>query len=458
MTNVERKVGVFFLLGLAFLLFLTILVGKIKPFRKGYYYHITFDYVAGLRVGDEVRLAGVKVGEVTDVKFSGNKIVVTVWVKRGTPIKKDSVFTIANVSIMGGKLVSISMGSPQAPFLKPGSVVKGKNPPRVEEIVDRATELGEEILATVKKVDKLISGMSTWLEENKENLTSSFRKISEVGDKFSALLTSLKELTEGVKKGEGTVGRLFKDEEMYERAKNLLAQAEKAVENISNAGKEAESMIKDWRKEVKPFLKNLKEITSRVKEGKGTVGKLLSSEEMYGEVKSTLTSTQKVMKETKEIVEKIKRVKTFWGYEGGYSWEERGMEHLGYIKIQPREGKYYLVGGGMDMWDDTPLFRAEIGKEVREGICLKGGWLGTGGGLGLELEKGKWIWEIEGAYKEDVKPFYLRGRVYYPISENLRVFLGGENLLDESFILIGIKVEFEDEDIRYLLGALSLAR
>ena len=38
------------------------------------------------------------------------------------------------------------------------------------------------------------------------------------------------------------------------------------------------------------------------------------------------------------------------------------------------------------------------------------------------------------------------------------VFIGGENLLDESYLMVGIKVEFEDEDIKYMIGALSVAR
>ena len=368
--SVEKKVGIFFTVGFILLLFLTILVGKIKPFRKGVLYYINFNYVAGLRVGDEVRLAGMKVGEVTDLKFSGSKITVTIWVKRGTPIKQDSQFTITSVSIMGGKLVSITLGSPDSPLRKPGSVVKGIDPPRVEELITEATEIGEEVKETLKKFQNIASNLSGWNE--------AFVKIQE-------LTHSIRELVNQINQGEGTLGKLIKEKDTYEKLVNIIREGEEASRDIKELSKKANSTFDRWEKEISPSLKELREILEKINKGEGTVGKLIASEEMYKEVKETLKSTKKVSAGAKDMIEQIKQVRTFIGYEGGTGFDKKGAVHTGYLRIEPRPGKYYLIGGGTEMEEEIPLFRAEIGKEIRKKVALHGGWIETGGGIGHHL-------------------------------------------------------------------------
>ncbi|MCD6219677.1 MCE family protein [Candidatus Calescamantes bacterium] len=457
--SVEKKVGIFFIVGLIFLLFLTILVGKIKPFRKGILYYINFNYVAGLRVGDEVRLAGMKVGEVTDLKFSGSKITVTIWVKKGTPIKQDSQFTITSVSIMGGKLVSITLGSPDSPLMKSGSVVKGIDPPRVEELITEATEIGEEVKETLKKFQNIASKLSGWVEENRENIGKSITQFNETFVEVQELTHSIRELVNQINQGEGTLGKLIKEKDTYEKLVNIIREGEEASRDIKELSKKANSTFDRWEKEISPSLKELREILEKINKGEGTVGKLIASEEMYKEVKETLKSTKKVSAGAKDMIEQIKQVRTFIGYEGGTGFDKKGAVHTGYLRIEPRPGKYYLIGGGTEMEEEIPLFRAEIGKEIRKKVALHGGWIETGGGLGITFNPRENLKILtEGFYRKDVEPFYFRSRIYYRMRKNMWVFIGGENLLDESYLMVGIKVEFEDEDIKYMIGALSVAR
>ncbi|NOZ63881.1 MAG: MCE family protein [Caldiserica bacterium] len=457
--NVEKKVGTFFILGLVFLLLLTILVGKIKPFRKGALYYINFSYVAGLRVGDEVRLAGMKVGEVADLKFTGSKITVTVWVRKDTPIKKDSQFTISSVSIMGGKLVSITLGSPDSPLRKPGSVIRGIDPPRVEELITEAARIGEEVKETLKKFQSIALQLSEWLGENKENISTSISRFNKTFAEVQELTTSLRKLVSEIDQGEGTLGKLIKDKETYEKLQAILSQGEKASKNIEELSQKVNLNFDKWEKEVTPSLENLREILEKINKGEGTVGKLVTSEEMYKDVKETLKSAKKISAGAEGLIKRINQVKTYIGYEGGVGSNKMGATHMGYLRIEPRPGKYYLVGGGMEMAEDLPLFRAEIGKEIKKNIMLHGGWIETGGGLGVTFSPRKNL-EIltEGFYQKGIKPFYLRSRIYYRVKNNMWVFIGGENLLDTSYLMVGIKLDFEDQDIKYMIGALSAAR
>ena len=451
--SIEKKVGTFFILGLIFLIFLSILVGKIKPFRRGSYYHIIFNYVAGLKIGDEVRLAGLKVGEVTGVKFSKNKIIVTIWVRSKTPIKEDSKFTISSISIMGGKLLSITMGSTESPLLKPGSVIKGISPPRIEELVSEATEISNEVKRTLTKLQNVISRISEITEKSKEDVKKSISNFNKTSTEIQELASSLKLLIKNINEGNGTIGKLVREKDIYENLTKILDKGNEAVKNINKLSKEANENLKKWDEEISPSLRNLKEILEKVNKGKGVAGKLINSEEIYKNVKETLKSTEKVSKEAEKMIKRVNQVKTFIGYEGSKDIQ------TGYLRIEPREGKYYLVGGGWDIDKNLSLFRAEIGQEVKKNVVLYGGWLETGGGIGVTLSPKENLKILtEGFYRKEIRPFYLRTRIYYRVRKNLWIFIGGENLLDESYLNVGIKIEFEDKDLKYLISALSIAR
>jgi phospholipid/cholesterol/gamma-HCH transport system substrate-binding protein len=87
----------------------------------GYTLYASFSSVAGLNVGSDVRMAGVKVGtvdsEVIDPKTYLARIAMTV--RKGLEIPRDSGLSVASESLLGGEYLSISPGGDTA-MLKPG--------------------------------------------------------------------------------------------------------------------------------------------------------------------------------------------------------------------------------------------------------------------------------------------------------------------------------------------------
>ena len=79
--NTEKKVGMAFFVGIALLMALTFWVGKIRLFENGYIIKVNFSQIGGLKKGDTVTLAGMKVGRVEDFDIKDNKIQVSLWIK-----------------------------------------------------------------------------------------------------------------------------------------------------------------------------------------------------------------------------------------------------------------------------------------------------------------------------------------------------------------------------------------
>jgi phospholipid/cholesterol/gamma-HCH transport system substrate-binding protein len=125
--TLEIGTGLFVLLGFAALLFLTTQLPasgiKFGGAKAGYKVTAEFDNIGDLKVGSPVSMSGVRVGEVTNIRFDSKdyKAVVTMRVDpQYKQIPDDSFASIETQGLLGGKYIGISPGG-QDTYLKDGS-------------------------------------------------------------------------------------------------------------------------------------------------------------------------------------------------------------------------------------------------------------------------------------------------------------------------------------------------
>jgi phospholipid/cholesterol/gamma-HCH transport system substrate-binding protein len=107
---------------LAFLAFAVAHSGRTAG--SGYTLQARFDRIDGLNIGGDVRIAGVKVGTVTDEYIDPKTFsaVVTLSVRNGLELPKDTGASITSESLLGGKYISLSPGGDET-NLKPGQMI-----------------------------------------------------------------------------------------------------------------------------------------------------------------------------------------------------------------------------------------------------------------------------------------------------------------------------------------------
>jgi phospholipid/cholesterol/gamma-HCH transport system substrate-binding protein len=91
---------------------------------SGYPLIARFDHIDGLTVGSDVRMAGVKVGTISDARIDPQSYlaVVTLTVQDGLQLPKDSSAEVTSDGLLGGKFLSLSPGG-DSTMLKPGGVI-----------------------------------------------------------------------------------------------------------------------------------------------------------------------------------------------------------------------------------------------------------------------------------------------------------------------------------------------
>ena len=146
----EVKVGAVTLGGLIILALMLTFLGVFSFAGKTYKLNVMFDDVNGLKVGNEVRFAGVPVGKVEDIQVSGSKVKVVMKLDDKNKIPRNSQFSIGMDGVMGTKFVTIM--PPQIATgvtFKPGETITGQQSGGINKMMDSSSRVLDKLEVVV---------------------------------------------------------------------------------------------------------------------------------------------------------------------------------------------------------------------------------------------------------------------------------------------------------------------
>lgn len=333
--SVEKKVGMFFVFGLIILGVLLEVGEKWNPFQKNVMYKTYLTSITGLKVGDPVRLAGVDVGRITDIVVLNDKIQIDFEVKPGTRIKTDTVAGLRLTNLLGGQFLGLSFGSPNAPLLPEGGVVRGKDVANIDIIVDDMSDVVKETKVLIRSLNEnqqeVLAKVSGMLDENRGNLREAITNFSSITEKMdrgegslamllndkklfedaSSAVASLKLVSGKIERGEGTLGKLVNDETVYNDASALIKDLREGTKDLNAGMKDVKEIAAKVNRgegtlgklvndetlytDLRDASKNVKEITHKINTGQGTIGKLVNEDQLYRDTTATLKKAERAM-------------------------------------------------------------------------------------------------------------------------------------------------------------------
>ena len=308
--NTEQKVGLFFIVALIALAVMIELVEDWQPFETQTEYHTYFTSAVGLKVGDPVRMAGVEVGKIDSIVIDRLKVRVNFHVVESTQIREDSTAMIRQLNLLGGQFLGLDFGNPQSQVLPAGAEVRSVQGANIDELV---TSLDKNQKQLFLKLDQIVEKINNGdgligklvnddaMYDDLKAAVTSLRKIAEgleqhdIGKDLGETLANLNDITSRLKKGEGTLGRLLTDEELYENTRSALADlseiAKKARNGEGALGKllTEDALYEDFR----VAMEHIRSIAAKIDEGDGTIGRLVNDSDLYHDAKTTLNKLEK---------------------------------------------------------------------------------------------------------------------------------------------------------------------
>ncbi len=287
-TSKEIKTAILVLSGIFLFIFIFNYLKGENLFNSSKKIAAIYSNVEGLSISSLVTINGHKVGKVQDINFTGDgsgKLKVSMLIDSDFNFSKNSIAELYESGLIGGKAIAIIPVYDDSESSVSGDVLRSRIKPGLTELVNqRLTPLQEkiesvmvsadallvnvnsvfdkktksEIKGSISKLEQTISSfeetsnsLQNLIESNKNSINNSLQNFSNISDNLSDMsetfsevefkqtvnglkssIESFNNLITNVNKGEGSMGKLFKDEKLYNNLESSLGQLESLLEDL----------------------------------------------------------------------------------------------------------------------------------------------------------------------------------------------------------------------------------
>ncbi|UMB53866.1 MlaD family protein [Lutibacter sp. A64] len=310
----ELKTGVIavlvialFIWGYNYLKGLNLFDGQIKT------YFTEYSNVQGLNTASVVTINGVDVGKVVDIKFNNSpekrgNLIVEFSVENDFEFSKNSIAKIYSTSLMGGKSLAI-VPSYEGETALPGDFLKGEiESDLFSSVSEKLNPLQAKVESVIKSADSLMTGLTDVLDvKSRESLKSSILELN-------ATVTNFKHASANINK------LIVNNDE------KLTKTLDNATLMTNNLAKLSDTLVNAnlglTIKNIENTVDNLNKVLAGIENGDGTLGKLLTDEEMYINLTNASKELEELLREMKLHPKRFVHFSLFGKKDKGYTPEE----------------------------------------------------------------------------------------------------------------------------------------
>lgn len=412
--------------------------------------HFFMDDASGLVKNSNIRMAGIPVGMIKDIKLENGVARVEVVVKGDTPMTKSARVEIRPNGILGDKFVEIIGGDVRDPPLRSGD--------QIMVVDDRASV--DRLIGEISKITKSISQVADNIKaategdkekplgrivDNIERLTTDLATLSaERKDDVSEIIANLRETTD-------TINDLVNDN---------------SQDGFKAAWKDALKSLK----KIETSLDNVEQITGKINRGEGTIGKLVNDPETAEELNTAISGIN-------NLLDTSNKLQTSFDYHSNFMTNSGAAKSYISLRLQPGVDRFYELGvvddgrgtreritttsstGGIDTttreertYRDRVKFNALFAKNFYD-LTVKGGIMENAGGVGLDyhLLKRRLKLSVE---TFDFGNIQIRASARLNLWSGLYLTAGGEDLASKtggSSAFVGGGLFLTNDDLKLLL-------
>ncbi|MCC7345077.1 MAG: MCE family protein [Deltaproteobacteria bacterium] len=444
--STEAKVGVFVIVAIALLAYLTIDVSQLGWTPGGTYkIYTVMENAEGVSKKTPVQVAGIPVGTVSAITLTPDrKAKVEIELRRDIKLGDDVTAEVRTRGVLGDTYIEIFPGSPDAPPIEAGGVVgRVKQPADYQQLVRDLSVLTsdmKEITAAMKTYTVSEHSYTAEILKNMQVLTANLARFST----------------------------------------NNAANMEAVVANMRALTDQLRSFSATSTPDIEIALKRIAEITDKVNSGQGSFGKLVNDPQ-------TIEKTNEILDTVNDLTSGIKRIETEINYHMEYLGSTKDVKNYVGLRFQPRPDKFFLfevvhdpnpspsdktqittvttAGGATstitaETQDFNKVrFSAQLGKKLYD-FTLRGGLIESTGGFGVDYTKGPVNLQLS-AFDFSADRPHLKFLSQLNLTRSLFLVAGLDDFISREHGLdwfFGAGVRFTDEDIKSLLGTASLAK
>jgi phospholipid/cholesterol/gamma-HCH transport system substrate-binding protein len=296
LTWVELRVGVFVLVGLLLLGVGIIYITGGGGFGPKYSVTTFLPEVDGIEAGAPVRLEGVDIGDVQVVRITPNpsdkmhNIELTMHIDRKFQnyIRTDSNASLITEGLLGNRYVTISRGLTGTPIPNNG-VVNGAAEASMKQVMESSADLMENLGSLSQDVKQIVDKVKTG-----QGTVGKLIEDPQLYDRLNATVQSTQEMVAGVREGRGTLGKLMSNDELYQKVDETMGNANAILTSVHSGQGTIGKMVNDptMYQNAQQFLQRGNSLMNGVEAGQGTLGKLVKDDTVYDNVRQATANVR----------------------------------------------------------------------------------------------------------------------------------------------------------------------
>ena len=218
----------------------------------------------GLNANDPVRVNGILVGYIGAIRLSGSRdpkrtveIDMVIQQKYLDQIPDDSKSAISSANLLGSKYINITKGS-HPKHVDPAGEIQALPNQGIPEIMAQSTSLLAQFQTILGRADGLLA-----IVEN----------------------------------GQGNVGKLIKDDALYDRLNATAAEVEQLVKDVHDSNGTISHLLYDdtLYNDIRKPIQRIDDMLAQVQQGKGTLGKAMYDPQLYDEARASITDAKQLL-------------------------------------------------------------------------------------------------------------------------------------------------------------------
>ena len=250
-----------------------------------------FPDASGLTPGSPVRLSGVDIGNVKAIQVVPGRpldpveVVMKVNTKYRFFLRKDSVTLLSTAGVLGATYINIDSSHAKGPEAQDGDVLPSEEQKGYEDVVRAANSSLQNMDVLLKRMDRIIAFV-----ESGQGSIGKLIYDPQLYNRVNATVAEFQGLVNDIAQGNGSIGKLIENDDLYNKANAAIDKINSLIDEVNSGNGTIGKFLKDpsLYNNANQTITNLKQLTDDVNSGKGAIGKLAKDQEFANKLQNTI--------------------------------------------------------------------------------------------------------------------------------------------------------------------------
>lgn len=263
-----------------------------------------FDNAEGIRAGAPVTLQGVPIGNVTAIEVAPNhgntpvKMSMRIMRKSAKDIPTDALAELTQAGVLGETFVDIDrrLAKSQQTVVN-GSVLPIEESPGIQDVVKASQGSLQNIDVLVRRIDHIVSFI-----DSGQGSIGKLIYDQELYNRLNSTLNEVQTMVNTMSSGKGSIGKLIASDELYDKANAAIDNLNKIIDEVNAGNGTVGKLLKDpsLYNNANETIAKANTLMTNINAGKGALGKMATDQEFAAKLDNTITRLSQLMTDLQE--------------------------------------------------------------------------------------------------------------------------------------------------------------